>query len=168
MYSHWCQLRYMCDLTTSRLVLGGFVVEPLISDTEDMGSIPGPVMCFHLFSFVQYHFSHPHINYSLSNMCFHCKEKYSKINQGKIEENYNFFKWMTGVMRKGPLFFDVKILRKRRQSLWIWKVKIAVRKPGNSFVGCIRSTFFVHIYGGDLSNNFVVICMALIGQEHSF
>ena len=26
------------------------------------------------------------------------------------------------------------------------KQKIAARKPGNSFVGCIRSTFFVHIH----------------------
>ena len=39
-------------------------------------------------------------------------------------------------MRKGPLSFDVTILRKLRQ------VKIAARKPGNSFVGFIRSTFF--------------------------
>ena len=82
----------MCDLTTSRLVLGGFVVEHQASDTGDMGSIPGPIMCFHLFSFLLDHFSHPHIYYSLSNICFHCKEKYSKINQDKIEENYNFRK----------------------------------------------------------------------------
>ena len=53
---------------------------------------------------------------------------------------------MTGVMRKGPLSFNVTILRKRRQSLWIGKVKIAERKHGNSFVGCIRSTFFVRIH----------------------
>ena len=48
---------------------------------------------------------------------------------------------MTGVMRNGPLSFHVTILRKQHQSLWIWNVKIAARKLGSRFVGCIWSKF---------------------------
>mgnify|MGYP003686708175 CR=1 FL=1 len=58
----------------------------------------------------------------------------------------NFLKalWKKGHfenMRKGLLYFDVTVLRKQRQILWIWYVIIL----GGNFVGCICSTLWVHI-----------------------
>ena len=75
---------------------------------------------------------------------------------------------MTGVMKKGFLSFNVTILRKRRQSLWIWNVKIAARKRRSYFVGCIWSTFCVHIHCFNRVPIWKTSCICLKGTHCEF